>query len=59
MKTPIRLVKTKVSVSNFNESVANLLYATRVIKPTEELLSLDLGKIEDGLIELKLRVRKE
>ena len=58
-KLLIRIVKTTISVANFNESVANLLYATRVLKPSDVVIDLDVGYPKDGLIELKLKVRKE
>jgi hypothetical protein len=60
MKQHSNIRVAKVSVSPLNFINWNLLYATGVIKGSEEVLDVfDVENIKDGIINFKLKLKKD
>lgn len=54
-----RTIETSISYSNLEAQVAAFLYATGFVHDNEDVVKLDLGDPKDGLVPLKITIKKE
>lgn len=54
-----RCIEMDISQSNIDDQVIAFLHATTHLRPSDEALGIEYGEPKDGLVPLKIYLRKE
>lgn len=54
-----RCLEMAISQANIDDQVVAFLHATTHLRPSDEVLGVEYGEAKDGLVPLKVYLRKE